>query len=46
MDLLRLITKSTNREDFTINISKYYPRQVEMAKKFVKILWGDDFPPF
>ena len=46
MDLLRLITKSTNREDFTINISKYYPRQVEMEKKFVKILWGDDFPPF
>ncbi|OWT33060.1 hypothetical protein BGI41_04360 [Methanobrevibacter sp. 87.7] len=46
MNLLRLISKSTNRENFTINISKYYSKQVEMAKKFVKMLWGEDFPPF
>lgn len=46
MDLLYLITASTTRKDFTERISKYYPSQVDLAKEYVKKIFGEFFPPF
>lgn len=46
MDILKLITKSTSRLDFTQKISKSYPHQVDLAREYVKYVFGESFPPF
>ena len=46
MDLLYLITQSVSRTDFTERISKYYPTQVDLAREYVKKIFGEFFPPF
>lgn len=46
MDLLKLISKSVDRKDFTQKITKNYPKQVDLAINYVKLIWGEDFPPF
>ncbi len=46
MDVLKLITISTSREDFTERISKDYPKQVDLAREYVKYVFGEFFPPF
>ncbi len=46
MDILKLITKSTSRLDFTKRISKDYPHQFDLAREYVKYIFGESFPPF
>ena len=33
-------------EDFTERISKDYPKQVDLAREYVKYVFGEFFPPF
>ena len=46
MDIIKLIAKSKNRIDFENKISYYYPHQVDLARIYVKEIFGDEFPPF
>ena len=46
MSFLRLITLSKNREDFEKRVLKDYKKQADLALKYVKIIYGLDFPRY
>jgi hypothetical protein len=45
-DLLKLILKSPSRDYFETAMLKYYKPQVDLAVKFAKKVFGEDFPPY
>ena len=45
-DLLKLILKSPSRKYFEDEMIKNYLTQVELAVKYAKKVFGEDFPPF
>lgn len=46
MDLLYLVTKSNTRQEYENNISAKYPKQVDLAIKYVRELFGVSFSPY
>ena len=46
MSFLRLITLSRNRDDFEKRVLKDYKKQADLALKYVKIIYGLDFPRY
>ena len=46
MSFLRLITLSKNRNDFEKRVLKDYKKQANLALKYVKIIYGLDFPRY
>ena len=44
--LLKLILKSPSRNNFEIEMMKSYSEQVELAMKYAKKVFGEDFPPY
>ncbi|MBE6512520.1 MAG: DUF2119 domain-containing protein [Methanobrevibacter olleyae] len=46
MSFLRLITISKNRDDFEKRVLKDYKKQADLALKYVKIIYGLDFPRY
>lgn len=46
MSFLRLITLSENRDDFEKRVLKDYKKQADLALKYVKIIYGLDFPRY
>ena len=44
--LLKLILKSPSRNNFEIEMMKSYSQQVELAMKYAKKVFGEDFPPY
>ncbi len=46
MSFLRLITLSKDREDFEDRVLKDYKKQADLALKYVKIIYGDNFPRY
>ena len=46
MSFLRLITLSRNRDDFEERVLKDYKKQADLALKYVKIIYGLDFPRY
>ena len=44
--LLKLILKSPSRDYFEIEMMKSYSKQVELAMKYAKKVFGEDFPPY
>ena len=44
--LLKLILKSPSRNYFEIEMMKSYSEQVELAMKYAKKVFGEDFPPY
>ena len=46
MSFLRLITLSKNRNDFEKRVLKDYKKQADLALKYVKIIYGLDFPRY
>ena len=46
MDLLYLVTKSNTRREYEKNISAKYPKQVNLAIKYVRELFGVSFSPY
>ena len=46
MSFLRLITLSKNRADFEERVLKDYKKQADLALKYVKIIYGLDFPRY
>ena len=46
MSFLRLITLSKNRDDFEKRVLKDYKKQADLALKYVKIIYGLDFPRY
>ena len=46
MSFLRLITLSKNRDDFEKRVLKDYKKQANLALKYVKIIYGLDFPRY
>ena len=46
MSFLRLITLSKNRADFEKRVLKDYKKQADLALKYVKIIYGLDFPRY
>ena len=46
MSFLRLITLSRNRADFEERVLKDYKKQADLALKYVKIIYGLDFPRY
>ncbi len=45
-DLLKLILKSPSRDYFETAMLNYYKPQVDLAVKFAKKVFGEDFPPY
>lgn len=45
-DLLKLILKSPSREYFENQMLKDYSEQVDLAIKYAKKVFGEDFPPY
>ena len=46
MSFLRLITSSKDRRDFELKVLKDYKKQADLALKYVKIIYGNDFPRY
>jgi hypothetical protein len=46
MDIIKLIAISKDRNDFNNRVVAIYPKQVDLAIKYAKELFGKDFPPF
>ena len=46
MSFLRLITLSKNRDDFEKRVLKDYKKQADLALKYVKIIYGLNFPRY
>ena len=46
MSFLRLVTLSKNRNDFEKRVLKDYKKQADLALKYVKIIYGLDFPRY
>jgi hypothetical protein len=46
VDFLKIIAISKNRKDFEERIIAIYPKQVELAIKYAKEVFGEYFPPF
>lgn len=46
MLFLRLITSSKDRKDFELKVLKDYKKQADLALKYVKIIYGNDFPRY
>ncbi len=46
LKFLRLITISSNRNEFEELVLRDYPKQVDLAIKYVKQLYDDDFPQY
>ncbi len=46
MSLLYLITKSNTRKEYENKITKMYPKQVDLAIKYVKEFFSEEFSPF
>lgn len=46
MSFLRLITLSKNRDDFERRVLKDYKKQADLALKYVKIIYGLNFPRY
>lgn len=44
--LLKLILKSPSRNNFETEMMKSYSEQVELAMKYAKKVFGEDFPPY
>lgn len=45
-DLLKLILKSPSRNYFEREMMKHHQRQVELAMKYAKKVFGENFPPY
>ena len=45
-DLLKLILKSPSRNHFECQMLKDYAPQVDLAVKYAKKVFGEDFPPY
>ncbi|MCL2156719.1 MAG: DUF2119 domain-containing protein [Methanobrevibacter sp.] len=46
INILKMIAKSYSRKDFENEIIAIYPKQVKLAKKYAKEIFGADYPPF
>ena len=46
MSLLNLITKSNTRKEYEYKITEIYPKQVNLAIKYVKEFFNENFSPF
>lgn len=46
MDLLYLVTKSNTRQEYEKDITIKYPKQVDLAIKYVKEMFGASFSPY
>lgn len=46
MSLLYLITKSNTRKEYEKKITELYPKQVDLAIKYVKEFFSEEFSPF
>ncbi|MDR1721904.1 MAG: DUF2119 domain-containing protein [Methanobrevibacter sp.] len=46
LDFVKLIAISKNRTDFEKRCAEIYPKQVDLAIKYAKELFGEYFPPF
>ncbi|MCL2115166.1 MAG: DUF2119 domain-containing protein [Methanobrevibacter sp.] len=46
LNILKLIAKSRSRKEFENEIIAIYPKQVEIAKKYAKEIFGENYPPF
>lgn len=46
ISFLRLITLSKNRDDFERRVLKDYKKQASLALKYVKMIYGLNFPPY
>lgn len=45
-NILKLIAKSKNRKEFEKEMIAIYPKQVDLAIKYAKEIFGNYFPPF
>ncbi|MDR3292244.1 MAG: DUF2119 domain-containing protein [Methanobrevibacter sp.] len=46
LNFIKIIAISKNREDFEKRVIAIYPKQVDLAIKYAKEIFGKDFPPF
>lgn len=46
LNIVKLIVKLKNREEFEKEMLSIYPKQVEIAKIYAKEIFGEDYPPF
>ena len=46
LNILKLIARSKSRKEFEKEIIATYPKQVEIAKKYAKEVFGENYPPF
>jgi hypothetical protein len=46
MNIIKLIAISKNRNDFNKRVLAIYPKQVDLAIKYAKEIFGENFPPF
>ncbi|MDR2967211.1 MAG: DUF2119 domain-containing protein [Methanobacteriaceae archaeon] len=46
LNIVKLIAKSKSREEFEKEMIAFYPKQVELAKKYAKEIFGENYPPF
>lgn len=45
-DFIEIIFKAKSREEFRKEMKDKYPKQLDLAIEFTKIIFGDFFPPF
>lgn len=46
LNIVKILAKVKNREEFQNIMIKKYPKQVELAEKYAKEIFGENFPPF
>ncbi len=46
LDIIKILAKVKNREEFQEIMINKYPKQVELAVKYAKEIFGGEFPPF
>ena len=46
MSFLRIITSSKDRQDFELKVLNNYKKQADLALKYVKLIYGNEFPRY
>lgn len=46
LSIIKILSKVKNRDEFQRIMIKKYPKQVELAVKYAKEIFGEEFPPF
>lgn len=46
LNILKILAKVNNREEFQNKMIELYPKQVDLAIKYAREIFGKYFPPF